>query len=495
MNFSDDQEIINILEQHIENLKEKKPNYFCGLCPIHGEKTPSLYIDLNRNIFKCFGCGIGGSINNLLRLVGNTKYNYQFKNSKTESTINYNSNWEYNNELRHTILKLILEHSKKEILHNKLCIEFLYNRGMDIEHIVKSEIGFTSSSLISYLTQNGISTDQMKEFAFFKINEKGLIYFALHHKLLFPIYHNGKIISFAGRNLDDKIYINLLNDDYYQKSEVFYYSNFFYKKNIQNQYLYLVEGYFDSIALYKQNKLNLACMGSSLSEKQIDFIKTNHFYNKIVSCFDLDNPGFGLALKLSKHISIDLYASFKSKDIDEAINKKYTIKLLSRKDFLSKHFNLINHVNFVYLTNQEKIDMFFTLFQQRCHNKLTTLESENITLLCILSLRYEKELLRLAKIYPLSFEEYKKLGIIQNSFLLKKFLPRHINKHHDTNHIKYKDFIRMSRSLIVYQKKIQLFSLEDIMEYDDNINKYFEIKKWLFQNENLYLSYDINSKK
>jgi len=286
-----------------------------GLCPFHNEKTPSFNVSQAKGIYKCFGCGKGGSSVNFIMehehlsyadalrwLAG--KYNIEIREKE--------ENPEDVKERNDRESQLIVSEFAQKFFSNQLWetnagrligLSYLRQRGMRDDIIKKFGIGYcpegkdlmTNEALkegykMEYLEKTGLT-----------IKREEWIRDRFSGRMMFPIHGiSGRVIGFGGRTLtQDKTiakYLNSPESDIYHKSRVLY--GIFQAKRsiIQEDKCYLVEGYTDVTSLHQSGIENVvASSGTSLTIDQIRLIR--RFTNNVTIIYDGDQAGIKASMR------------------------------------------------------------------------------------------------------------------------------------------------------------------------------------------------------
>ncbi len=294
------------------NLKRSGSN-LTGLCPLHGEKTPSFNVNPARQIFKCFGCGEGGdaiafvmkhdSIGYVeaLRLIA-AKYNIAIE----EERLSPEAEAEHQ---RAQALALVNDFARtfyhEELLHGEegrsVGLTYFKQRGYSDETIKRFELGFAPArgdALKQAALAAGYQRDYLKDLGL--INKDGTRDF-LRDRVVFPIYgYTGKVVAFAGRVLrsDTKApkYLNSPETELYVKNKVLYGMHLARAAVRREDLCLIVEGYADVIALHQAGVENVvATSGTSLTDGHIKLIK--RLTPRVTFLYDGDKAGVKAALR------------------------------------------------------------------------------------------------------------------------------------------------------------------------------------------------------
>ncbi len=284
-----------------------------GLCPFHGEKTPSFNVNPTRNIFKCFGCGKGGDAITFLKEHENLTYvdalrwlarKYSIDIQEVERTPEQVAELQLADSL-YIVNDFALQHFQEQLFNTdegkSVALAYFKQRGLREETIRTFGLGYAPEQrdlLVRRAKATGHSQDMIKKVGLSSQDGsrdffRGRVMFAIHNL-------SGKVAAFAGRTMSsDKTipkYINSPETEIYVKNKILY-GAFQAKKAIrQLDECILVEGYMDVISLYQAGIENVvASSGTSLTEGQLQLIKRNTNNLKII--YDGDPAGVKAALR------------------------------------------------------------------------------------------------------------------------------------------------------------------------------------------------------
>lgn len=349
-------DIVHIISQYI-SIKQSGTN-FKGLCPFHGEKTPSFYVSTSKQMYKCFGCGEGGDVIKFVMSMENLEFMDALKLLAKQCGVDVNTNM--NEETKLKMEKI----NKFQNIHREAAryyfsnlitsknpgYNYLRNRGLDDKIIKKFGLGYSLKSwdsLKNYLLSKGYTNEELSEcglITYKKENNKS--YDKFRNRVMFPIFdYRGNVIGFGGRVLDDSEpkYLNSPDTLIFNKRFNLYGLNFS-RKEIIDKTMILVEGYMDLISLYQYGIKNVvATLGTALTDQQGMLIK--RYADSAIISYDSDNAGIKATLRaidiLTKlDINVKILNLKDCKDPDEFI-RKYGL------DEFKKAINLsTNHVKF-----------------------------------------------------------------------------------------------------------------------------------------------------
>jgi len=268
-----------------------------ALCPFHGEKTASMSFTDVENLFHCFGCKMGGDVFKYIQEINNLEFqdavefvadNYGFKLSYTDT--GQNEDFKKYQSKMNTISDYFKE--KMESQESKKAVQYLISRGFKSSDIQKYNISFIDSDMEKfqkYCKKNEINNQDLKRLGFMSSNDN----FLFKNRILFPILNiRMETVAFGGRALDDfgPKYLNSSESLLYKKNKNLYFTTDFISSIKKKGYVFLVEGYFDVLALNKLGYSNVASpSGTALTTQQLDVL--SRYTKKILLCFDNDEAG------------------------------------------------------------------------------------------------------------------------------------------------------------------------------------------------------------
>ena len=297
-------DIYDIVSEYVA-LKKRGRNFF-GLCPFHDEKTPSFSINMDKQIYKCFGCGKGGGTINFimdlerldfvdaLKFLGN-KYNINIEIEHNSKSSNDLFNQLYHmNEIANDYYKTQINEKVKDILAK---------RNINQNSIETFNIGLSTKKyddLLSIIRKHQFSSEALKKSGLFLDNEKGYMD-RFRERIIFPIHnHFNKIVGFAGRIYTDNNktakYMNSPETPIYNKSKILYGLNLNKNAIIDSKSVIVVEGYLDLIQLYQAGITNVvAVSGTAFTEGHATAI--SKLCKTIYLAYDADNAGQKAAIR------------------------------------------------------------------------------------------------------------------------------------------------------------------------------------------------------
>jgi DNA primase len=301
-NLKNNIDIVDIISNYIE-IKKAGANFKAN-CPFHGENTPSFVISPTKQIYHCFGCGVGGDAIQFVKEY--EKLNYPEALEKIASMMNfsltYTKGTSDHNETRR-VLEQVQEWYYKNLDLNSIAKRYIQNRGITQQSIERFGIGFVGQSyeLMNFLSANFLPIPKAQEAGVVAQRDGGGFYARLTERITFPIYSpSGAIVGFGGRTITNHPakYINSPQTKLFNKSQLLYgYSKA--KEHIyRNKKLIVCEGYLDVIMFHQAGfQEAVATLGTALTEEHLPILRKGE--PKIILAYDGDKAGVSAALKAS----------------------------------------------------------------------------------------------------------------------------------------------------------------------------------------------------
>ena len=309
-------DIVDVISGYVA-LQKKGSNYMC-CCPFHGEKTPSFSVSRSRQIFKCFGCGEGGSVLTFVMKYENCTYIEAIKILAERAGVEL-PQAEYSEETkkRENRRKMLLEVNKEaaKFYYYQLrtprgakAKEYLDNRRLTDETLKNFGLGYApvkGEELITYLKGKGFTDEIIRDSGLAKVSEKRGMVTQFWNRVMYPIQDiNGRVIGFGGRIMgsDDggPKYINSPETDIFDKSRNLYGMNYARKSRAGN--IILCEGYMDVISMHQAGFTQaVASLGTAFTPGQANVIKK--YTKDVLLAYDSDGAGIKAALKAIKILS------------------------------------------------------------------------------------------------------------------------------------------------------------------------------------------------
>ncbi len=282
------------------NLKRRGRN-MVGLCPFHGEKTPSFNIYTENGSFYCFGCGVGGDVITFIMKIENLDYIDAVKFLAQRAGLDMPED-SYDNSMS-DLRKRIFEANREaaRFFYSQLYrpkgvngLKYFRGRALSERTIRHFGLGYADAdrySLVNYLKSLGFKNNEIVQANLAYQNKNGSISDRFFDRVMFPIIDlRGNVIAFGGRIMTDAKpkYLNTSDTPVFKKS-----ANLFSLNNAKNsgtRTFILCEGYMDVIALNQAGFTNaVATLGTALTQEQALLMK--RYCDEVIICYDSDEAG------------------------------------------------------------------------------------------------------------------------------------------------------------------------------------------------------------
>jgi DNA primase len=303
-------DIVEVISEYVA-LKKSGRN-FKGLCPFHGEKTPSFMVSPQKQIFHCFGCSEGGGVFQFLSLI--EKVNFPEAVEMLAKRLGLEMPYQKGPRVKNkeTFYKVLQEAAVfyhkilKENLRCRQVVEYLKSRGIARETMDTFLLGYApgGNSLIQHLRKSGFTLEEMEKVALVRGAKDGFKDL-FSDRVTFPVLDvRSRVVGFGARlwkNIPDSPkYINSLENVVYAKRANLFGLNFSKDEIIRKGSAIVVEGYLDMIVPFMRGVKNItASLGTALTVEQIRLLK--RYTSSVVLMYDSDSAGRNAALR-----SIDL---------------------------------------------------------------------------------------------------------------------------------------------------------------------------------------------
>lgn len=334
-------DIVTIIGEKVP-LKKAGRN-FKGLCPFHGEKTPSFFVSPDMQYYKCFGCGASGDVLTFLMNFEGLTFPEALEQlaervgvtlTKTETTSV--------DKRRQRVLELL--HITSEYYHflltehpiGKKALAYLKDRGVSNRSIDDFGLGYSLDSwdgLQQYLIRKKkFTTDELLAAGLIIRSERGGYYDRFRGRLMFPqLTYSGKVVGFSARSLEkdakEAKYINSPETDYYHKSEILFGLKLAKKAIREKQRVVLMEGEFDVISAHQVGlREAVAIKGTAITDEQANLIR--RLTHNVVLALDADAAGQeamrrGVAICEKQALNLRVAVLSGGKDPDELAQKDH----------------------------------------------------------------------------------------------------------------------------------------------------------------------------
>lgn len=370
-------DIVDVISQYVR-LKRSGRNYF-GLCPFHNEKSPSFSVSPDKQIFHCFGCGVGGNVISFIMKIEGISFVEAVQMLAERANIalpTLQNNVDTAKEELKAKVYGVNEFAAQFYHQNlykpeaKIAQEYVKKRKLTQSTLEAFQIGFSGrfDELFKNLKKQGFGEKEILESGLVNKNDKGQYIDRYRNRLMFPICNvRGRVIAFGGRVLDDSKpkYINSPENIVYSKGRHLYGLNVAKKGDLKK--ILIVEGYMDVISLHQRGITNVvASLGTAMTQQQ-GFLLRKHA-EQIILSFDSDEAGLTAkmrALEILQTMGCDLriLQMEGAKDPDEYVIKYGNARFLHLIDqalsvvefkvkVLKQHLNLENINDKIKFLNQ-----------------------------------------------------------------------------------------------------------------------------------------------
>ena len=331
-------DIVDVISQYV-TLKRKGRNFF-GICPFHNEKSPSFSVSPDKQIFHCFGCGVGGNVFHFISKIENINFVESIQLLAERAHIELPKSSSVEDERLANLKAKIYQVNQEaaQFYHenlykpsSKIAQEYIKKRKLDNNTLKSFLIGYAgdNNELFNFLKSKGFGPEEMIASSLIGKTESGRFYDKFKHRLMFPIQDiRNKVIAFGGRVLDDSKpkYINSPENIVYSKGRNLFGLNV--AKSKQSGVLkriLIVEGYMDVISLHQRGITNVvASLGTALTDAQGRLLRKNS--EQVILGYDADGAGqtaIVRGMEILKNMGVDIRVLQISgaKDPDEFVIK------------------------------------------------------------------------------------------------------------------------------------------------------------------------------
>lgn len=293
-------DIVDVISQYVV-LKRSGRNFF-GLCPFHREKSPSFSVSPDKQIFHCFGCGVGGDVIHFVSKIENLDFKQAIEALAEKSGINLPILTDGQDAEKIRLKERVYQINKisAQFFHEnlykpsaKLAQDYVKKRKLDNNTLKTFQIGFSTNfdELYQKLKQEGFKDEEILASSLVGKSAKGQFYDKFKTRLMFPIKDvQDRVIAFGGRVLDDSKpkYINSPENIVYSKGRNLFGLNI--AKKSGKDKIIMVEGYMDAISLYQRGITNVvASLGTALTEGQGRLLRK--YASQVIIGYDSDGAG------------------------------------------------------------------------------------------------------------------------------------------------------------------------------------------------------------
>jgi len=301
-------DIVEVISEYGIQLKPAGRGYK-ALCPFHDDKTPSLSISPDSQLFYCFGCGVGGTVIHFVMRYEGISYGEALRKlaqragislpglPQIEAVPDRDRLWD--------ALQFALKFYHNQIFkpENRAALRYLRERGVKDESIRVFKLGYAPQgwrNLLEAASKAGLKADDLVKAGIAAESRDGTnLYDYFRNRIIFPIFdHQGRVVGFSGRSLDgsEPKYINTPETSLFHKGKLLYNLHLAKDHIRRSRRAVLVEGYMDVVIPYQFGVRNIvASSGTSLTEDQAALLK--RYADEVVIVYDGDEAGLNAAAR------------------------------------------------------------------------------------------------------------------------------------------------------------------------------------------------------
>ncbi len=327
-------DIVDIVGETV--LLTRRGRKLWGLCPFHGEKTPSFTVDPEQQLFYCFGCHKGGNVftylmerdhrtfREALELLAERAGMPLARDAADRSRID-------RRERLYGVLRELQGFYRTALGRHPEASRFLDARGLDAVSVETWGLGYAPDDWTEgaeWLRRQGFTEREMLEAGVAAERQSGGVYDRLRGRVTFPILDpDGRVVGFGGRIIGDgePKYLNSPETVLYKKGRILYGAHLA-RPHLKDAMAVLVEGYFDAIALHRTGvNAAVASLGTALTEEHARYLK--RFTARVMLAYDNDAAGreaAGRAFVILARAGMTVFQaeSYAEKDVDELLQAK-----------------------------------------------------------------------------------------------------------------------------------------------------------------------------
>ena len=291
-------DIVDVVSSYVPLTKRSGVNRF-GLCPFHGEKTPSFAVNSERQIYHCFGCGKGGNVINFIMEIENLDFRDAVRFLARRAGMEVPEDDQDRDRGRRSRM-LELNREAARYFYGQLIApsgapaqEYIRRRGI-VNMVKPFGMGYAPEgwqNLTDAMTAKGFTRQELVDAGLARVGKSGGLYDYFRGRLMFPVIDvRGSVIGFSGRILSDgePKYLNSPDTLVYSKSRSLFALNL--AKKSKCGYILLAEGNIDVVSLHQAGfDSAVASLGTSLTPDQARLI--SRYTQQVVIAYDADAAG------------------------------------------------------------------------------------------------------------------------------------------------------------------------------------------------------------
>ncbi|EEF16050.1 DNA primase [Actinobacillus minor 202] len=299
-------DIVELINHRVKLKKAGREYHAC--CPFHHEKTPSFSVSPSKQFYHCFGCGAHGNVISFLMEYDKLEFPEAIEelaalhglevpreNLRQSDSRSPQVGYKAKRDL-YGLLSEITQFYQQNLQQDIPSQSYLQQRGLSSEIIARFEIGFAPNAYDAVLRKFGKNPEEiqkLRDTGMLSESESGRIYDKFRNRIMFPIRDKrGRVIAFGGRVMGDERpkYLNSPESATYHKGNELYGLYQALQVDENPQYLFVVEGYMDVVALAQFGVENaVASLGTATTGEQIQ--QMFRVTEQIICCYDGDRAG------------------------------------------------------------------------------------------------------------------------------------------------------------------------------------------------------------
>jgi DNA primase len=335
-------DLVDVIREYVP-VKPAGPASFKVLCPFHHEKTPSLHVSKDKQVWHCFGCGKGGDVFVFVQEMEGMDFAEALKHLARKAGVELKGSDPRLNSQKLKVQEVVRAAAR---LYNRVLLEsnvaqpardYLTKRGLTDDTIDRFQLGYAPAEwdfLYTTLKKQNVPEELLFQAGLTVRREKGSgFYDRFRGRVMFPINDvNGVTVGFGARQLESVAapgategakYINTPQSLVYDKSRILYGLDRAKNRIKEEKQVIIVEGYMDVIASHQAGITNVvASSGTALTAEHVRLLK--RFTPNLVFAFDMDEAGEGASRRgidtaLEQEVDVRLVVLPSGKDPDELI--------------------------------------------------------------------------------------------------------------------------------------------------------------------------------
>lgn len=314
-------DIVELINSRVKLKKAGRDYQAC--CPFHHEKSPSFTVSQSKQFYHCFGCGVHGNAISFLMEYDKLEFLEAIEELAAlhglevprENVIQRDGKPPVSFKTRRNLYELldsVTTFYQQQLTQDTHSQNYLAQRGLSAEVIERFEIGFAPNAMDSVLRRFGSNKDEIQKLldtGMLSQNDSGRVYDRFRNRIMFPIRDKrGRVIAFGGRVMGDEKpkYLNSPESATYHKGNELYGLYQALQQNENPEFLFVVEGYMDVVALAQFGINNaVASLGTATTGEQIQ-----HMFRcteQVICCYDGDRAGRDAAWRAFENALPHLY--------------------------------------------------------------------------------------------------------------------------------------------------------------------------------------------